>query len=466
MKAIEIDQNLFKQKFIDENLSLSEMCKFFNVSLSVIMRMRKKLNLNKNDEQLKESRNKQSIKNIKFSIDPEEVRKFYCEELLSIPLIAQKYKCHKDVIRRIIKIHNIIRTKEQEKASIQKMLERIQDSTYKHFGVQWASQSKEVQKKCEETYQKHYGARRYNLSKDYQNKRVKILEKSFISKKENNTLGSSKGEKELREFIENLGFKTEKIISGYKDTRFEIDIYVPEKNIGLEFNGVYYHSTNFKRINRTYHYQKSLTSENKGFELIHVWQDLWVNKQDIIKNIIKSRLGKLDNLNKIYARKCEVKEINNKEYREFVEKNHIQGFRSAKVKLGLFYNNKLVQIASFDKSRFNKEFEWEWIRGCPASFNIVIGGTSKLFKYFVKKYNPKNVICYADWNLFNGSGYKECGFKFDGLTGPDKFYIENNKGMKRLNRNPYKYKEFKELVNKARLFECYGSGSKRFIWFG
>ena len=100
-----------------------------------------------------------------------------------------------------------------------------------------------------------------------------------------------------------------------------------------------------------------------------------------------------------------------KEYREFCILNHIQGYKKASIKLGLFYNNKLVQIASFGKvnnrgkaAMTNKEYDYEWVRGCPASLNYVIGGTSKLFKYFVKHYNPKTVLCYADWNLFNGKG--------------------------------------------------------------
>ena len=111
----------------------------------------------------------------------------------------------------------------------------------------------------------------------------------------------------------------------------------------------------------------------------------------------------------------------------------------------------------------NKKYDYEWVRGCPASNNVIIGGTSKLFKYFIKNYNPTSVLCYADWNLFNGNGYKQCGFIFDGYTGPDKFYIQA-KPILRINRNPYMYKEFKKLVLQKKLWVCYGAGSLRFIW--
>ena len=86
-----------------------------------------------------------------------------------------------------------------------------------------------------------------------------------------------------------------------------------------------------------------------------------------------------------------------------------------------------------------------------------------MFSYFVKNYSPKSVICYADWNLFKGNGYTECGFVFDGFTGPDKFYYDTT-AKTRIARNPYKYREFKEQVKSNKLFECYGAGSKRFIW--
>lgn len=117
-----------------------------------------------------------------------------------------------------------------------------------------------------------------------------------------------------------------------------------------------------------------------------------------------------------------------------------------------------------DFGKRKSECEYEWIRGCIASNNKVVGGTSKLLKHFINEYNPKSILCYADANLFNGKGYIECGFEFKGFTGPDKFFITNDSSLKRLNRNPYKYKEYKERVSLNRLFECYGAGSRKFIW--
>lgn len=245
----------------------------------------------------------------------------------------------------------------------------------------------------------------------------------------------------------------------------ELDIYIPDKNVAIEFNGLYWHSIN-SGIDKYYHQLKSFKCKEKGIRLIHIYEDEWLNenKQKIIKDIIKHALNiKNSNENKIYARKCIIKEIDNNLYNEFCNNNHIQGSRGAQVKLGLFYNDELVQIASFGKSRFNKYVEWEWVRGCPASNNNVIGGTSKLFSYFVKNYKPKSVLCYADFNKFDGKGYKECGFEFEGFTSPNKFYfdLENHK---RLERSPSKYKEYMQNVKNGKFLLLYGAGNLRFIY--
>lgn len=304
--------------------------------------------------------------------------------------------------------------------------------------------------------------------------------KNLIEKqKENGTLFISKGEQEIIDWLNSLGIVTEKYITGNgldkNSPRIEIDIYIPEKHIGIEYNGAYYHSMNGikkDRMTRNYHYNKSKWAKENGIELIHIWEDQWINKKELVKSIIKARLDLIDKqANRIYARNCEICELSVEQYKQFCELNHIQGYKKASIKLGLFYKNSLVQIASFSKVNnrgkatvTNSLYDYEWVRGCPASLNYVIGGTSKLFKYFIKKYQPKNVLCYADWNLFNGRGYTECNFKLTGYTGPDKFYITTDHKYTRIDRNPHRYKELMNLVQANKLWLCYGAGSLRFEW--
>lgn len=290
--------------------------------------------------------------------------------------------------------------------------------------------------------------------------------KAMTTRKEKGSLFISNFEKEVKDFIHSLGFNTKKYIVGYKENRFEIDILIDEKRIGIECNGCYYHCQNgVNKYTKSYHFNKKKVAEEQSIDLIYIWEDQWLHKQSIVKDILRARLGVYEK--RIYARDCVIKELDTKVYKQFCEDEHIQGYRSAQVRLGLYYNNELVQIASFNRVRNigkqNAKEEWEWIRGCLASNNSVVGGTSKLFSYFVKHYNPESVLCYADWNLFNGNGYKKSGFAFTGYTGPDLFYVKNS-SIERVSRNPYKHKEYKELVEKGRMFRCYGAGSLRFVW--
>ena len=309
----------------------------------------------------------------------------------------------------------------------------------------------------------------YNKSLTEEDWTERYLKMNY-TKEQNGTSYSSKGENELREFIESLGFKTSKYVIGKGCNRFEIDIYVEEKRVGIEFNGIYYHALNgINRRSRNYHFNKNVTAYENGIELIQVWEDQWNTQPEVIKDIVAARLGLIRG-EKIYARKCEIREVNTKDYREFCEKYHVQGYRSATVKLGLYYKNELVQIASFNKARQysvagKNNYEWEWVRGCLSSNNKVIGGTSKLLKHFIDIYKPNNILCFSDWNLFSGKGYEESGFQFEGFTGPDKFYITKTNKMIRINRSPYAYQQYKIMVQEGKLFECYGCGSKKFVWY-
>ena len=309
----------------------------------------------------------------------------------------------------------------------------------------------------------------YNQSLTEEDWTERYLKMNY-TKEQNGTSYSSKGEKELREFIESLGFKTSKYVIGKGSNRFEIDIYVDEKKIGIEFNGIYYHAVNgINKRSRNYHFNKNVTAYENGIDLIQVWEDQWSNQPEVIKDIITARLGLIRG-EKIYARKCEIKDVDTASYREFCNKYHVQGYRSASVKLGLYYKGELVQIASFNKARQysiagKNNYEWEWVRGCISSNNKVIGGTSKLLKHFIDTYKPSNILCFSDWNLFNGKGYEESGFQFEGLTGPDKFYITKTNRMVRINRSPYAYQQYKLMVQEGKLFECYGCGSKKFVWY-
>ncbi len=203
----------------------------------------------------------------------------------------------------------------------------------------------------------------------------------------------------------------------------EIDILIENKNIGIECDGLIWHSELFGKKDKQYHLNKSNLAESKGISLIHVWDWEWSNKKELIKSII---LNKTNNSEKIYARKCEIKEITNKQKSEFIKINHVQGNDNPLIKIGLFFNNELVSVMTFTRSRYDKNYEYEMSRFCNKLNTSVVGGASKLFTYFITTYNPKSIVSYCDKRFFNGKVYINIGMKFIGNTSPNYHYFNKN----------------------------------------
>ena len=246
--------------------------------------------------------------------------------------------------------------------------------------------------------------------------------------------GTSKIENDIFNFIysiDNTFIKNDRsILNG-----IEIDIYSPERKIGFEINGLYWHCEKFKNKNSLLF--KTEECLNIGIRLIHIFEDEWINKKEIVKSRIINILNKTPH--KIYARKCEIKEIfDSKISSDFLNANHIQGNVGSKHKIGLFYNNELVSLMTFGKLRKNlgsigNETDYELIRFCNKLNTNVVGGASKLFNFFIKKYNPKIIISYSDRRWNNGNLYEKLGFKFIRYSKPNYFYLKDKKRYNRFN---------------------------------
>lgn len=153
---------------------------------------------------------------------------------------------------------------------------------------------------------------------------------------------SSIKEQTVFEFISE--FYTEEILRNYKD-KYHIDIYLPNINLGFEFNGLYWHSEIYK--DRNYHIDKTNYFKEKGVRIVHIWEDDWIHRNEIVKSQIVNMIS--NTKNKIFARNCLIKEVNNNESKEFLNNNHIQGFVSSVVRIGLFHQGELVSLMTFDE---------------------------------------------------------------------------------------------------------------------
>jgi len=253
----------------------------------------------------------------------------------------------------------------------------------------------------------------------------------------------------------------------------ELDIYIPDLKLAFEFNGLYWHSEVNKENN--YHLNKTELCEQQGIQLIHIWEDDWLYKKNIVKSII---LNKLKKTKSIYARKCEIREINNILYRKFIDDNHIQGYINSKIKIGLFYENELVGLMTFGNLRVamgkkstNKN-DYELLRFCNKLNINVIGGASKLFNYFIKNYNPNEITTYADRSISQGKLYETLGFEYIRKTQPNYYYIIDGLRNYRFNFRKDKLvkdgydpsKTEREIMLERKIYRIYNSGNLKFIY--
>ena len=274
-------------------------------------------------------------------------------------------------------------------------------------------------------------------------------------------------EKEIHNFLNNLNIKYEIHNNKILNNNLELDAFIPDKNIAIEFNGLYWHSELFK--DKFYHYNKWKECYDKKIQLIQIWEDDWKYKQNIVKSLLKAKLNLIEH--KIYARKCIIKNVSKNDTEDFLCKNHLQGNSISSINLGLYYNNELVSLMTFSKSRFNKiNNAYELIRFCNKLDTIVIGGANKLFNYFLKTFNVNHIFSYSSCDISNGSIYYKLGFNLIKHTGINYWWWKKTIRLNRINFQKYKlidkgYDKSKtehEIMNEDGYYKIYGSGNLLF----
>ena len=252
--------------------------------------------------------------------------------------------------------------------------------------------------------------------------------------------GKSKAEEEiynyLKEYnINNIQKHDKNILSNQR----ELDLYLSDYKIAIEYNGLYWHSEDF--CEKNYHQEKYKECLNNGIRLIQIFEDEWIYKE----SIVLSRLRNILNIkqNKIYARKCKILKLENKDVRDFLNDNHIQGYCNAQVIYGLFYDTglgeELVSLMSFSKPRINlgrkqtKDNVYELLRFVSLKDYSVIGGASKILKHFIKEHKPEEIYSYCDLRWSQGNLYTSLGFEEISINKPNYFYVDNQERLNRFN---------------------------------
>ena len=242
---------------------------------------------------------------------------------------------------------------------------------------------------------------------------------------------TSTGERQIYEYVAGI-IPEEKLIRNDRlvfANKLELDIYLPNKKYAVEYNGIFWHSTDAENetARKMKHQKKYLACREKGIKLVQFFEDEWETKSDLCKAMISNSLGFSK---RIGARKTTIRELSLLESKEFLEYNHINGSANSSVKLGLFLKDELVQVMTFAKPRFDKSFDFEVIRFATKRGLNIVGGASRLLSHF-RKSNKGTIMTYADLRFGSGQVYEKLGFKQIGITQPGYFWLIDDKRISR-----------------------------------
>lgn len=349
--------------------------------------------------------------------------------------------------------------------SSDKIIDKIKKTNLERYGVENPKQSDEVQRKSKLDYYKKLfntdrlkekvkplfsfddfdGARKEykykfqcfkcdNIFKDHlQDGRIPRCYECY-------PIGTnvSKAEGEIQDFLNSMDIDYEPSKRGILSGRKELDIYIPDHRLAIEFNGLLYHSENYGGINNKYHLNKTIECERKNIQLIHIFEDEWNYKQDIVKNMLRHKLNKTKQ--KVYARKCIIKDVAPDIKNEFLNRYHIQGEDRSNIKIGLYHEDILFAVMTFKQL---KKDIYELSR--YSTQGAVVGGASKLFKHFISSYNINEVISFADRRYSNGNLYNILGFTKKYHVEPSYWYMESY--GERIYKSHYRKEKIKEKLD-------------------
>lgn len=296
---------------------------------------------------------------------------------------------------------------------------------------------------------------RLNIKKELErfyytdDKGLEILKKYFDKTKYQST---SHQEKELTDFIKSI-YKDE-VIENTKSiiSPMELDIYIPSKNLAIEFDGLYWHSELYKDNN--YHLNKTKLCNSRGIDLIHVFEDDWIERTEIVKSIIATRLGVYKE--KYMARKLNICNINRKEAESFLNENHIQGFAKGTDYLALKNDNEIIQMIVINKVGFH-DGNVELTRMATKLNTQVVGGFSKLVSHAYNIYRQP-ITSYINRACFNGKGYLSSGFKIVKENSPSYWWVNHNV---RIHKSHFRKDKIKKLYEN-RIFKYYDENKSEF----
>ena len=282
----------------------------------------------------------------------------------------------------------------------------------------------------------------------------------------------SKAEDELNKFINEVcGIETKTRDRSLLTKKLECDIVIPSHKLAIEFDGIQWHSEKFGR-GKDYHLNKTEIAKSKGYHLIHIFEDEWLEHKDIILNKIKHFLGKDTDRPVVGARKCLVETVSKAEAESFLTTYHIQGYVPSTAYYGAIYEGNLVGVMAFKQEKPGK---WNLTRFTTDTNYRLPGLASKIFKQFLKDSNPLEVKTFLDrrWSHGDINMYDQIGFKLVETLSPDYRYVVKNQRIHKFNfRKQILHKKYglpltmteREMTEKLGFYRIWDCGLYKYVW--
>ncbi len=435
---------------------------------------------------------------------------------VSIDKFLQGKRCPRYGCKQIkTKQTNLQRYGTEHSSQNQEVQEKVIQTNIKKYGVENPMQNEEVQERFKKSMMNKYGVEYSSYSKKIQEKITKSrLEKFFDNLKDRFPLlepcfavkeytgvydgkyrfrckecghefermihcreptcrkcnpplcGTSKPEFEVGEYV----MEIVKNVVVERNNRMvispqELDIYSEQHRVGVEFNGLYWHSEEF--VDKRYHFEKSKLAREAGIKLFHIFSDEWEQKQDIVKSMLSHAFGVTQR--KLFARKCSIAEVSTRDTKRFFESTHISGGGRSKSAFGLLYDGQLVSCLSLGVPIKNKRYSncIEIVRFANQLNTHVVGGFSKLLaaaKRWSLENGFENILSYADLRFGDGNVYRKNGFEYLGDTDVNYWYTD---GLNRYSRQMFRARDGKterQISEESDVFKIYGCGHAIFLF--
>lgn len=382
--------------------------------------------------------------------------------------------------------------------------EKVQATTFERYGTKTPFQNKDILGKTRSTMLERYGTTIPGLAKK-EPWVIEIVEnperfKAFCEGKsalevsrdlditlaqiyarmhaygmENRIKSSSRYEQLICEFLDSLDVSYERNRRTVIRPK-ELDIWIPDHNLGIEFHGLYWHSESRDSYNKRRHVEKYELAQANGIHLIQIFEDEWIENSDLIKSLIQSKLGIPQKVH--YARKARIEEIAWSQARQFLSENHLQGAGIAgSSNIALTVDGEIVALAVFGplrkllgaKSEPNK---YELYRFCNPKNTFCVGGFERILKFFIDQFDPAEIISYSDNRYFTGETYQRSKFEKASNGSPGYWYTD---GVRRYHRasftkrklveagHPSDQSEYEIMLGLGydRIWDC---GHSKWIW--